>query len=54
MTTLTLDNGQKLMIGMSIAEIDMNLGRTNGTCIFDKKESTIVNWNHVVYAKEEE
>jgi hypothetical protein len=53
MTTLTLDNGRKLEIDMSLAEIDVSLGRTNGICIVDRKGAAIVNWNHVIYAEEE-
>lgn len=53
MTTLTLDNGRKLEIDMSLAEIDVSLGRTNGICIVDRNGAVIVNWNHVIYAEEE-
>ncbi len=54
MTTLILDNGHKLAVDMSVAEIDMSLGRTNGTCVVNKNKTTIVNWAHVIYADEEE
>lgn len=54
MTTLTLDNGHKLGVDMSVAEIDMSLGRTNGTCIVKDDRSLIINWTHVIYAEEEE